>query len=136
MPKKKSVKTKAPKKSAKKAAKKTTKKAAPKAKNVTKIEVTIKRSILGEAPEEYHFVLGDGKKLKNVFELVDSLAGMEEDIFKEHVNEMKNDFSNWIRDVFDEDKLADEISRIEDRFETERKLMRHLIDELRKAAKI
>lgn len=140
---KKSAKTVSKKKSAPKAAKKAAprqppkkpkKKAAQKVK--TKVEITIKRKILGQAPEEFHFVLNDGKKLKDVFELVDALGEMHEDIFRHHVTEMRNDFSNWIQDVFDEESLAEQIRKVEDRFETERKLMRHLIQELKKAVKI
>lgn len=100
------------------------------------VEVTIKRSILGEAPEEYHFILKDGKKLKNVFELVDSLKDMHEEVFREHVNEVRNDFANWLEDIFNERSLAEELKAIEDRFETERKLTKKLIAELRRAAKV
>ena len=96
-----------------------------------RVEITIRKKVLGEAPEEYHFVVADGSKLKSIYELVDALGMMEEDIFRHHVNEFKNDFSNWIRDVFEEPDLAKEVAEIQDRMETERALLKHLLNELK-----
>ena len=94
------------------------------------IEVTLKKKVTGEAPEEYHFYLSDGRKLKNLFDLIEALENMSDDVFRHHVNEYKNDFSNWIRDVFQENDLADEVSRVESRIDTEVKLLKHLVKEL------
>ncbi|MBW2980610.1 hypothetical protein KY360_04290 [Candidatus Woesearchaeota archaeon] len=114
------------------------KRSAPKkmaAKPKAKVEVTIKSKVLGEAPEEHHFVLSDGKRLKSLFELVDSLGKMGEDVFKAHVNKDKNDFSNWIKDVFKVPDLAKEISAINNQVGTEICLLRKLVDELKKEEK-
>ena len=105
------------------------------AKPKAKVEVTIKSKVLGEAPEEHHFVLSDGKRLKSLFELVESLGKMSEDVFKAHVNEYRNDFSNWIKDVFKVPDLAKEISAINNRVEAEICLLRKLVDELKKEVK-
>ncbi len=114
------------------------KKKAPLKKKIAKpgkVEVTIKREGLGEAPEEYHFVLADGEKLKSLFDLVNALGKMGEDTFKQHVNEYKNDFSNWIKDVFKLPDLAKEISAINNRVEAELCLLRKLVGELKKEVK-
>jgi len=50
-------------------------------------------------------------------ELVDALEDMSSDLFEEHVNEMKNDFSNWVRDVLGDDKLANELTNCANRTE-------------------
>ncbi|MBN2111880.1 hypothetical protein JW707_02145 [Candidatus Woesearchaeota archaeon] len=110
--------------------KKAVAKPSPKAAAKPKQEVYVKVStkLLGEAPKEYEFYLKDGRRLKNLFELVDALEDMQDDLFKEHVNEMKNDFSNWIKDVFGEVNVAKEIEKISDRIETQKALLKRLIE--------
>jgi hypothetical protein len=64
-----------------------------------------------EAPSTQHyFYLNNGKKLKNIAELMESLKDMDQDLFSFHVNEQNNDFASWIRDVFGEKELARRIS--------------------------
>lgn len=100
-----------------------------------KVEVTIKREVVGEAPEEYHFVLVDGKKLRSLYDLAGALGKMTEDTFKHHVGAAKNDFSNWVNDVFKMPDLAKEISAIDNRVETELSVLRKLVEKLRKEVK-
>jgi len=59
---------------------------------------------------EHYFYLSNGKKLKNITELMESLKDMDQDLFSSHVNEQNNDFASWIRDVFGEKELARRIS--------------------------
>ena len=94
------------------------------------LEVIIKKKILGEAPEEHHFVVADGKKLKNVLELADALETMSEEIFRHHANEFKNDFSSWVRDVFYDHSLAEDISRAKNKLETQIAILRRVVKEL------
>ena len=94
------------------------------------IEVIIRKKILGEAPEEHHFVVADGRKLKNIIELADALETMSEEIFRHHANEVKNDFSNWVKDVFYDHSLAEDISRAKNRLETQIAVLRRLVKEL------
>jgi len=58
---------------------------------------------------EHYFVLCDGRIIKSLEELMLFLKDMDQKTFTYHVNDQKNDFSNWIRYVFKEKKLADEI---------------------------
>jgi hypothetical protein len=94
------------------------------------IEVVIKKKILGEAPQEKHFVVADGKRLKNIIELADALETMTEDVFSHHANEFKNDFSSWVRDVFYDHSLADDISRAKNKIEAQAAVLRRLVREL------
>ena len=94
------------------------------------IEVIIKKKILGEAPQEQHFIVADGRRLKNIIELADALETMTEEIFAHHVNQTRNDFSNWIRDVFYDHSLADDISGAKNRMETQIAVLRRLVREL------
>ncbi len=94
------------------------------------IEVIIKKKVLGEAPEEQHFVVADGRRLKNIIELADALETMSEEIFRHHVSDVKNDFSNWIKDVFYDHSLAEDITRAKNRLETQIAVLRRLVKEL------
>ena len=125
----------AKKKTAKKKVKKKSAVKKPSSKKSAKpkreIYVKVSTKILGEAPKESEFYVSDGSRLKNVFELVDALEDMHDKVFKEHVNGTKNDFSNWIKDVFDEEHMAKEISKLNSRMDTHRLLLKGLV----KAAK-
>lgn len=124
---------KAKKKAVKKAVKKIKVRAPAKAKK--KVYIKVSSNILGQAPQEYEFYLGDGRKLKSIFELVDALETMHEDLFKSHVSSEKNDFSSWIHDVFKEPDIAKEIKMINDKIELQRTLMKKLIHAAKKATK-
>ena len=99
-------------------------------KRLQRLEVIIRKKVLGEAPVEHHFVVADGRKLKNIIELADALETMSEEIFRHHANEYKNDFSNWVKDVFYDHSLAEDISRAKDRLETQIAVLRRLVKEL------
>lgn len=99
-------------------------------KPVQSVEVIIRKKILGEAPEEQHFIVADGRKLKNVIDLADALETMSEEIFRHHANELKNDFSSWVRDVFYDHSLAEDISRAKNRLETQIAILRRLVKEM------
>ena len=94
------------------------------------VEVIIRKKILGEAPEEHHFIVADGRKLKNIIELADALETMSEEIFMHHANEFRNDFSSWVKDVFYDHSLAEDISRARNRLETQIAILRRLVKEL------
>lgn len=111
-------------KTAKKSAKSNSKK------SLQSVEVIIRKKILGEAPVERHFVVADGRKLKNIIELADALETMSEEIFRHHANEFKNDFSAWVKDVFYEHSLAEDIARAKNKFETQIVILRRLVKEL------
>ena len=60
---------------------------------------------------KHYFYLKDGRILKDIFELREIFVNISEEVFNHHVNNERNDFSNWIRDVFDNKSLALEISQ-------------------------
>jgi hypothetical protein len=97
-----------------------------------RVEVTIMSKALGEAPEKYHFVLHDGRRIKSLYELVDELETMSDETFRRYANEMRNDFANWVRDVFDEKVLAEDIARMQQRMDAQRTILKHLVRDLRK----
>lgn len=64
------------------------------------------KRFLADVPQEYLFQCHDGKVLKNMKELYDAFSVMTDEIYSFHCNKEKNDFSNWVRDVIGDAKLA------------------------------
>ncbi len=127
-------------KTVKKAVKKTikiVKTSRPKKK--ARIDVTVSKEVIGEAPIEYHFVLNDGNKLKSIQDLAASLEDMGEEVFRHHVNDFKNDFATWVEDIFKEENLGKEIRKARSRIETRIKVLQKIVDDVvkegRKAVK-
>lgn len=83
-----------------------------------------------DAPHEHEFVLADGSRIKNLLELAGALDTMSHDIFEQHVNEYKNDFVNWIRDVLQETGLAERLlaSNAKERHQIE--ILRHMLHKI------
>lgn len=71
--------------------------------------------ILSNAPPDKHFILKNGRVLKNLYELTNSLISLDDETFNYHVNSEKNDFENWIRHTFNDGQLADQISKLKSR---------------------
>lgn len=67
------------------------------------------QKFLAIVPEEYVFRCHDGRILKNVKELGEALAVMADETFAYHSNSEKKDFSNWVRDVIGDEKLAKDL---------------------------
>ncbi len=67
--------------------------------------------IIKNVPEDKRFWLCDGRVLKNLKELESALRNMSKGTYDYHVNKEKNDFYNWVKDVFKEKKLAKEIKK-------------------------
>jgi hypothetical protein len=67
-------------------------------------EIALK--MLGDVPEDKPFYTSDGKVLKNLVELGKALLEMSDETFSYHSNKTKTDFSNWVKDVIGDEKLA------------------------------
>lgn len=57
------------------------------------------------------FWCNDGKVFKNLYELRDGLKNMSNETYLYHANSEKNDFSNWVRDVIKDEKLANNLRK-------------------------
>lgn len=86
-------------KTARKATKKTTKKTA----KPGKLSVY---KLAEDAPKSRYFVLANGKPVKHVAQLAEVLEDLEDHVFHHHVNPERNDFHNWVKDVFKDLELA------------------------------
>lgn len=63
------------------------------------------------------FWANNGAVIKNLYELHNSLETMDEATFNHHVNEGRNDFYNWVRDVIHDKKLANRLAKLKTRAE-------------------
>lgn len=73
------------------------------------------QKFLSLVPEEYVFRCHDGRIFKNMKELGEALAVMADETFAHHSNPEKKDFSNWVRDVIGDEKLAKDLENALDR---------------------
>jgi hypothetical protein len=94
--------------------------------------VVKKHLLYVEVTPDKYFVLCDGRKIKSGKELADILQLISDDMFKYHVNDTKNDFSNWINDVFGEPELAKKLRIVRNRLEMSIELYRSMFDKLDK----
>jgi len=62
--------------------------------------------LFGEVKPENYFVLCDGRVIKEYKELAKLLETVSDDIFYYHVTSERNDFANWVNDIFKEEELA------------------------------
>lgn len=68
--------------------------------------------ILSEVHPDKEFKLHLGANIKSLYELCEALDIISEASFNHHVNQHKNDFSNWVRDVLGDKRLAHQIEKI------------------------
>ena len=89
------------------------------------------KKVSANTKPEFYFKLINGQKIKNLFGLVYALDKMPDDVFYHHANQQRNDFSNWIMDIFKQKKLADEISKARNSLETQVILLKFIVRKLK-----
>ena len=72
---------------------------------------------LEDVLDEKRFWCQDGRVVKNLKELEEALDDMGDETFHHHSVEGRNDFSNWIRDVVGDEKLANDLSKAKSRIQ-------------------
>ena len=92
--------------------------------------------LLSEVPGEFCFMVVDGSSLKSVSELLDKIEEISEDVFNYHVTDERNDFANWVRDVFDEKELAERLFESKTREQAHIALLKHFLKKLKEASKV
>jgi len=81
---------------------------------------------LGDVPNEKHFWCHDGKSIRNLRELEKALNAMSDETFHYHSGEGRKDFSNWIRDVVGDNKLANDLSKAKSRIQASKALTQRI----------
>jgi hypothetical protein len=84
----------------------------------TKTKTPKRKSKLREkVPAEYVFWCHDGSVFSDLSELEVGLMNMTDEVFAYHCNLEKQDFSNWIRDVVEDEALAEELAKATSRLQ-------------------
>jgi hypothetical protein len=78
------------------------------------VEVNMMSRLKEAAPEKAFFCVS-GDVYRNLRELHAGLLMMRDEHFKHHVTDEKNDFANWVQDVFDDAALAAAIRGVRSR---------------------
>jgi hypothetical protein len=68
------------------------------------------KKIMGNVHPDNVFNLNNGSSIKSIKELYSALQNMETGTFSHHVNNERNDFSSWVRDIHKDYKLANSLS--------------------------
>jgi hypothetical protein len=68
------------------------------------------QKFLSKIPEENTFRCYDGSLIRDMKDLAEGLVKMPEEVFAYHLHPGRNDFSNWVRDVIKDEKLADDLA--------------------------
>ena len=77
-----------------------------------------------------HFVVSDGRRVRNLLELVEVMDDMTDEVFSHHVNEYKNDFAAWASDVLEDTKLSEKLSTIKTRHKHQVEILKHMVKRL------
>ena len=72
--------------------------------------------VLGNAHSDKEFCFCNGLHTKNLNELLIAFETIENDVYQFHANNEKNDFSSWVKDVFEDEELASNL-KMKDREE-------------------
>lgn len=75
-----------------------------------------------EVPHEKKFFLCNGEVIHDLHDLMEKLKTMDDNHFRHHVNAERNDFANWVRDVFMNKKLARDLARVKTKESMAKKL--------------
>ncbi len=82
--------------------------------------------ILENAKPENCFYCIDGSVLRNILELEQKLRTISNRVFYHHASQSRNDFRNWVRDVFHEHNLANELLKAKTPAEAAAAVRRHI----------
>ena len=104
---KKTVTKKPSKKTTKKVTKKSVKKK-PAVKKATKKSTTLKKNLV-IAPEEKAFWVMTGEIIRDIVELNNLLASIEDEVFNYHADDTKHDFATWVELVLCDEDCANEL---------------------------
>ena len=94
---------------------------------MVKITKSIAEKRLGDVFKDTQFWCEDGRYLKNLKELKEALEQMTEEIYRYHVDETKNDFSDWVRDVIGDEKLSRDLRKSSTKAQAARRVAERIV---------
>jgi hypothetical protein len=84
--------------------------------------------ILNNVSPEKAFWASNGAIVKNLKELEPAIEYMDENTFRSHVNEGKNDFSAWVASVIRDEKLAAQLAQTTDKTRTQLLVVKRVLE--------
>ena len=118
------MKTKSPKGTTKKKAANTTLKQATKKVVLSKL--------CEDVGEDKKFLVANGEILSNIWDLIHLLDHIDDYTFYHHVNDEKNDFYNWIKEMYGDGEFEKVILPIRNPKELEIAILKYIINMLSK----
>ena len=89
-------------------------------------KVKTKDESMGTGEGDLCFFVNDGKVIQSIGELADVLSEISDETYSYHVNAEKNDFANWVGDVFGHKKLASGLKKVKKKETAAKKVNMHL----------
>ncbi|MCX6006528.1 MAG: hypothetical protein NTZ34_04605 [Chloroflexi bacterium] len=68
-------------------------------------------TVVGGVTGQQRFYAVDGCVYSGLSDMADCLEHMTSDAFSHHVTSANNDFSNWVRDILNDGKLASDLDK-------------------------
>ncbi len=87
---------------------------------MAKIQKQDALKLLGNIPDQYVFYVHDRRILRNMDDLKTALETMSDETYAYHSNEQKKDFSNRVKDIIGDEKLARDLNRATNRVQAAR----------------
>lgn len=73
--------------------------------------------LLDKVADKHVFVLKNGQRLSRLEELKNAMKNMNDSVFAHHVTDNRNDFSNWVKNIYGDNKLAESILQAKSQLE-------------------
>ena len=87
-----------------------------------------KKRILSDVNPENYFRVANGTIIKGLMGIDNSLELMGAETFYYHVNDYRNDFSTWVREIMNDEKLANGLLLTKDKCRTQLMVLRRIIE--------
>ena len=78
--------------------------------------------ILSDVKPEQSFWVHNGPVVRNLHEFEKAIEHMNDEIFRHHVYNSRNDFANWVRDIIKDEELADDMLKVKSKDKTLKKI--------------
>ena len=88
----------------------------------------VKHSIHGKASEHQAFLLCTGAAIHSVKQLGDELENVDEGVYYYHTQNGRNDFAQWIQDIFGDKALAESVRASHNKEHLRATLYKHLLE--------
>lgn len=110
----------------------------PTTKKVSKLEnkKPMTQKFCENVSEDKKFLVANGEILSNLFDLIHLLDNIDDYTFYHHVNDEKNDFYNWIKEMYGDGEFEKIILPIRNPEKLEIALLKYIVNTLSKCNKL